>query len=592
MKKEMTILARILMSSLLIAVLVFEGQETCAQTITSNQTGTSNGYYFSFWNQGGGSISMNIVSKGHYTTSWSNVTDFTCGLGWNPGTADRVVNYTGSFNGGSNGFLALYGWTKNSLIEYYVCENHGSWTPPGNTSDIKNHGTFTSDGGTYTIYTATRTNEPSIIGTATFQQYWSVRSQTRSSGTITFANHVAAWQKAGMSMGSTYDYQIMLTEGYMSSGSSDITLTEGSSCTTVAPTTTLSINYEVGDLATKLTATGTSLKWYADNTTTTALSTAPTPSTATSGVTKYYVSQTLNGCEGPRAEITVTVTQTYKIYKVASPVTIDGTIDDVWTNGNVMPMNATKLLSGTVTNSADLSGYGKLLWDDTYLYALAVVTDDKKVNDSQNSYDDDAVEFYIDGNDVKATTYDANDVQYTFGWNDGTTIGTIPTNFTTAGVVYSAVSTSTGYIVEAKIPWSNVQSSPMADKLVGIDFMINDDDDGGTRDGKLSWNSATDDAYENASLFGTGKLYSQQVVTGLDGFAVDAFSLFPNPATTELHVTGLSSVFDYSVLDNSGRLILKGQSTEKIEISELEAGIYMVRIVADGRTVTKKIVKK
>jgi hypothetical protein len=228
MTKMMTFLNRILPSSLLSLTIFLAANPTSAQTYSSNSTGTNNGLYYSFWKQDNtGSASMTIVSKGHYTTTWSGISNFTCGLGWNPGTPDRVVTFSGSFNGGSNGFLALYGWTKNALIEYYVCENHGSWTPPGNTSGIVNKGTFTSDGGTYTIYTATRTNAPSISGTATFQQYWSVRSQTRSSGTITFANHVAAWKKAGMNMGSTWDYQIMETEGYMSSGSSNITLTEG-----------------------------------------------------------------------------------------------------------------------------------------------------------------------------------------------------------------------------------------------------------------------------------------------------------------------------------------------------------------------------
>ena len=148
---------------------LFVTHQSEAQTITSNSTGTNNGLYYSFWNQGGGgSVSMTLVGKGHYTTTWSNVTDFTCGLGWNPGSSSRVVSFKGSFNGGSNGFLALYGWTKSQLIEYYVCENHGSWTPPGNTSGIIQKGTFTSDGGNYTIYQATRTNAPSISGTATF----------------------------------------------------------------------------------------------------------------------------------------------------------------------------------------------------------------------------------------------------------------------------------------------------------------------------------------------------------------------------------------------------------------------------------------
>ena len=55
-------------------------------------------------------------------------------------------------------------------------------------------------------------------------------------------------------------------------------------------------------------AAGGTLNWYGTNATGgTASGTAPVLSTATVGATTYYVSQTVNGCEGPRATITVTV---------------------------------------------------------------------------------------------------------------------------------------------------------------------------------------------------------------------------------------------------------------------------------------------
>jgi endo-1,4-beta-xylanase len=51
-------------------------------------------------------------------------------------------------------------------------------------------------------------NQPSIQGTATFQQYLSVRQNKRTSGTVTVANHVNAWAALGMPLG-TMNYQVV-----------------------------------------------------------------------------------------------------------------------------------------------------------------------------------------------------------------------------------------------------------------------------------------------------------------------------------------------------------------------------------------------
>ncbi|WP_245563699.1 T9SS type A sorting domain-containing protein [Spirosoma luteum] len=59
--------------------------------------------------------------------------------------------------------------------------------------------------------------------------------------------------------------------------------------------------------ASSLTATGQELKWYREVSGGTSLGSTLTPDTKTAGVTTYYVSQSSNGCEGPRSSITVTV---------------------------------------------------------------------------------------------------------------------------------------------------------------------------------------------------------------------------------------------------------------------------------------------
>ncbi|KAG5804667.1 hypothetical protein H9Q74_010807 [Fusarium xylarioides] len=181
-----------------------------AHQVTGNSEGYHNGYFYSWWSDGGGYANYRMGEGSHYQVDWRNTGNFVGGKGWNPGTG-QTINYGGSFSPQGNGYLCVYGWTRSPLVEYYVIEDYGTYNP-GSAGQHK--GTVYNDGDT-------RYNQPSIDGTQTFNQYWAIRRNKRSSGAVNMQTIFNAWSSAGMRLGNQY-YQILATEGYQSSGSSSI----------------------------------------------------------------------------------------------------------------------------------------------------------------------------------------------------------------------------------------------------------------------------------------------------------------------------------------------------------------------------------
>ncbi len=86
---------------------------------------------------------------------------------------------------------------------------------------------------------------------------------------------------------------------------------------------TSAVSYCQNETAVPLTATpslGGVLNWYIVSTGGTSTATAPTPITTTAGIATYYVSQTISGCEGPRASLVVTVKSLPGLPLVTSPI--------------------------------------------------------------------------------------------------------------------------------------------------------------------------------------------------------------------------------------------------------------------------------
>jgi hypothetical protein len=156
---------------------------------------------------------MTLGEGGNFSCEWGQVNIIQFHKGVKPGTRDEVVIYEAVYNPEGNSYLGIYGWFQNPLVEYYIIESWGTVKPP---PEGISKGTIETDNGTYDIYQNSRTGA-SIEGNKTFQQYWSVRTQKRTSGTITCKNHFDAWEDAGMTIGTFYELSFNV-EAYQSAG--------------------------------------------------------------------------------------------------------------------------------------------------------------------------------------------------------------------------------------------------------------------------------------------------------------------------------------------------------------------------------------
>ncbi len=193
------------------------------QHCSSNQTGTTGSFSWSIWSSGSGGCVTPYGVGAAYKTTWNNSGDFLAGMGfqWNEtqtydkyGTITADYAYTRTGTAGGYSYLGIYGWSNNPLIEFYIVDDYYSSGPPNITwGDGVLKGTFTVDGGSYKVFTHTQVNQPSIHGTTTFVQYFSVRQTARQCGRISVTAHFNEWKSLGMPLGNMASARLLTEVG-------------------------------------------------------------------------------------------------------------------------------------------------------------------------------------------------------------------------------------------------------------------------------------------------------------------------------------------------------------------------------------------
>ncbi len=170
------------------------------------------------------------------------------------------------------------------------------------------------------------------------------------------------------------------------------------------------------------------------------------------------------------------------------------------------------ILQGTIENPRDLTARWRAGWDDNNLYIWVGVVDDKFVSDSKQLWADDSIEIYIDADATRSKNYDGfNDYHLSFRPGDSKiSLGNKTPKEDIEAIKYTMQKTPSGYQLNTTIPWTTLRVIPSTEHTLGFDIQVNDDDNGYSRDAKISWNAESDTAWKDPRVFGELVLQGNQ----------------------------------------------------------------------------------
>lgn len=241
------------------------------------------------------------------------------------------------------------------------------------------------------------------------------------------------------------------------------------------------LEYCLGVTALPLTASGQNLLWYTSGTGGTASTTAPTPSTSSVGTNSYYVSQTIDGCESPRAVLLVETDTvvTARIVFSKQPICEDDSLTITHIGAVPDSSSFTWTFGGGTVLEGDSAGPYRVKWDTAGQKTITLFANrqDCKATDTQSIYVlpvpevgfDMVAEACIDQEVIVMADSSLQNVgTYNWATSDGTRVDSTSNSYTlkwyTAGVRYISLRTmsDTGCISEVVTDTINIRPYPIA----------------------------------------------------------------------------------------------------------------------------------
>lgn len=90
------------------------------------------------------------------------------------------------------------------------------------------------------------------------------------------------------------------------------------------------------------------------------------------------------------------------------------------------------------------------------------------------------------------------------------------------------------------------------------------------------------------------RVYKPSSVLKIENSIKNSFKIYPNPANHSITIDTQHNKYNLNIYDVNGRILkqFKGNKSEKIDISNLNPGIYLFEITSKNQNSTKRIIKK
>jgi len=211
----------------------------------------------------------------------------------------------------------------------------------------------------------------------------------------------------------------------------------------------------------------------------------------------------------------------WQVHRAVHPPVIDGEMDDIYKTASTERVVRINEDDAALPDSyLDLFAEARLMWDETHLYVFVKVVDDEISCSSQNSYENDSVEYFFDGDNSKTTEAldGMDDVMVRIEYCESDYIDGPWLEEMEYGVAdwENPAGDASGYSIEAAFPLDDIYIDAESGHVFGFELQINDRDHE-ARENMARWWGNSNDAWHWAHLWGTAELndYTADEVMGM-----------------------------------------------------------------------------